>query len=317
MAKLIDDKKSYGIGNQNEGNNNTGSSKRVSFYKWKDGDNVVRLIGEPIMVRTYYLPKSSYNATEIFNADAFNKETNEHAIPKVINCPDWNIEERKFENNGDVLRSLNKIANEMLKIGKENGLPPAELKKWEGVRSKTMPTLQYKWLCFDRDMPYVVEDGRIKEPKELTGYQIITLSKTLFEMVIAAQEAYGSQDIFDKSLGCDIVFKKSIDAKTKKAVWAVNLKMNGRMVAETPLTEEELKLEMPNLLQLSGRQIPNELIMSNLLGEYAEMINDPSFEEVINANYTSYVKSSSAKSNSTANNIEDDSAIDDEDNGPF
>lgn len=310
MAKLIDDKKSYGIGNQNE--SNQGTSKRVSFYKWKDGDNVVRLIGEPIMVRTYYLPKSSYNATEIFNADAFNKEANEHAIPKVINCPDWNIEERKFENNGDVLRSLNKIANEMLKIGKENGLPPAELKKWEGVRSKTMPTLQYKWLCFDRDMPYVVEDGRIKEPKELTGYQIITLSKTLFEMVIAAQESYGDDDIFDLQKGCDLVFKKSIDSKTKKAVWAVNLKMNGRMVAETPLTEEEAKLEMPNLIELSGRQIPNELIMNNLLSEYAEMINDPSFEEVINSNYTTYTKTSAPKQD-----VEDDSAIDDVDNVPF
>ena len=93
--------------------------------------------------------------------------------------------------------------------------------------------------------------------------------------------------------------------------------MNGRMVAETPFTEEEEALEMPNLIELSGRQIPNELIMSNLLGEYAEMINDPSFEEVINANYTSYVKSSSTKSNSTVNNTEDDSAIDDEDNVPF
>ena len=303
MAKLIDEKKSYGIGNQSE---NTQTSKRISFYRWKDGDNVVRLVGEPIMVRTYYLPKSSYNATELFNPDAFNKDANEHALPKVINCPDWNIAERKFENNGDVLRALNKIANEMLKIGKENGLASAQLKKWQGVRNKTMPTLQYKWLCFDRDMPYVVEDGRIKEPKELTGYQIITLSRTLFEMVIAAQESYGEDDIFDVQKGCDLVFKKSIDSKTKKAVWAVNLKMNGRRVAETPFTDEEKALEMPNLLELSGRQIPNQLIMNNLLGEYAEMINDPSFSEIINSNNTNFVKGTSENTDK-----------DDVDNVPF
>jgi hypothetical protein len=71
MAKLIAEKKSFGIGNVNE--NSNVSAKRVSFYKWKDGDNVIRLIGEPIMVRTYYLPKSSYNSVDIFNTDAFNK----------------------------------------------------------------------------------------------------------------------------------------------------------------------------------------------------------------------------------------------------
>lgn len=312
MAKLITEKKSFGIGNVNE--NSNVSAKRVSFYKWKDGDNVIRLIGEPIMVRTYYLPKSSYNSVDIFNADAFNKQINEHAIPKVINCPDWNIEERKFEDNGDVLRKLNKTAYLMVSAMKDNGsVDPAEIKKWENIRLKTTATLQYKWLCFDRDMPYVVEDGRIKEPKEHTGYQIITLSKTLFEMVIAAQESYGDDDIFDKEKGCDLVFKKSIDTKTKKAVWAVNLKMNGRMVAETPLTEEELSIEMPNLLELSGRQIPNELIMNNLQKEYVEILNDDGVQTMIDSSNNGYANSSK---NAPAKNNE---AIEeeDEDDIPF
>lgn len=282
MAKLITEKRSYGI--VNEGETNGFNNKRISFYRWKDRDNNIRLIGQPVMVRTYYLPKSAYNPTDIFVDNAFDRENNEHPLPKMINCPDWNIEERKFENNGDVLRSLNKIANEMLKIGKENGLPATEIKKWEDIRNKTIPTLQYKWLCFDRDMPYVVEDGKIKEPKQLTGYQIITLTKSLFEMVVAAQESYGDDDIYDIDKGCDLVIKKSVDSKTKKAVWSVQLKMNGRTVSETPLTEEERALEMPNLMELSNKQVPNELIMSNLQSEFVDMLNDPSFEEIINNN---------------------------------
>lgn len=303
MAKLVDEKRSYGIANEGESNSNI---KRVSFYRWKDRDNNIRLIGEPVMVRTYYLPKSAYNPTDIFNENAFDRETNEHYLPKMINCPDWNIEERKFENNGDVLRSLNKIANEMLKIGKDNGLPADQIKKWEDIRNKTISTVQYKWLCFDRDMPYVVEDGRIKEPKQLTGYQIITFSKSLFEMVVAAQESYGDDDIYDIDKGCDLVIKKSVDSKTKKAVWSVQLKMNGRTVSETPLTDEERALEMPNLMELSNKQVPNELIMSNLQEEYVEMLNDPNFEEIINNNN---YKQAPAKNETAKSKSKDDEDV--------
>lgn len=280
MSYLSDMKAKYSNQNNNSGNN----SKVVGFYNWKDGDNIVRLVGKPIMTRTYYLPMSSFNKIDIFKKDAFDKENNkEFALPKVINSPNWNIEQECFEDNGDVLLSLNKIANEMIKVGTENGLPAEEIEKWKRIRNKTIPTLQYKFLCFDRDMPYVLEDGKIKQPRELSGYKIITFSKTLFEMIIAAQETYGDDDIFDVQKGADLVIKKSTDPKTHKVVWAANLRMIGRSVAETPLTDEEKALQMPNLLEISNKQIPNEQIMHNLLDEYAQMINDPEFEEIIHS----------------------------------
>ena len=281
MSYLSEMKAKYANQNGNNGNNN---AKMVAFYNWKDGDNIVRLVGKPIMTRTYYLPMSSFNKIDIFKKDAFDKQTNKQfALPKVINSPNWNIENECFEDNGDVLLYLNKIANEMVRVGTENGLQAQEIDKWKKIRSKTIPTLQYKFLCLDRDLPYVMEDGKIKQPRELSGYKIITFSKTLFEMIIAAQENYGDDDIFDIQKGCDIVIKKSTDPKTHKVVWAANLRMIGRSVAETPLTDEEKALEIPNLLEISNKQIPNEQIMHNLLDEYVQMITDPSFDQIIHS----------------------------------
>lgn len=297
------------------GNTNNNTSKMVAFYNWKDGDNIIRLVGKPIMTRTYYLPMSSFNKIDIFKKNAFDKENNkEFALPKVINSPNWDIENETFVDNGDVLLSLNRISNEMIKVGTENGLPPEEIDKWRKIRNKTIPTLQYKFLCLDRDMPYVIEDGKIKEPRELAGYKIITFSKTLFEMIIAAQENYGDDDIFDIEKGCDIVIKKSTDPKTHKVVWAANLRMIGRSVAETPLTEEELAIEMPNLLELSNKQISNEQIMYNLQDEYVEMINDPEFEQIIHSKgYKKNENSSNVKPTSTNDSVEEQN----EDDVPF
>lgn len=309
MSYLSDMKAKYSNQNSNSSN---GSSKMVAFYNWKDGDNIVRLVGKPIMTRTYYLPNSSFNKVDIFKKDAFDKQGNkEFALPKVINSPNWDIENECFVDNGDVLLSLNKIANEMVKVGTENGLQAEEIDKWKKIRSKTIPTLQYKFLCLDRDMPYVLEDGKIKQPRQLSGYKIITFSKTLFEMIIAAQENYGDDDIFDPDKGCDIVIKKSTDPKTHKVVWAANLRMIGRSVAETPLTEEEKALEFPNLIEISNKQIPNEQIMHNLLDDYAQMINDPSFEEIIHSKGYKKAETSNATANSQV------APEDDEDNVPF
>ena len=286
------------------------STKIVGFYSWKDGDNIIRLVGKPIMTRTYYLPMSSFNKIDIFKKNAFDKENNKQfAIPKVINSPNWDIENEKFVDNGDVLLYLNKIANEMIKVGTENGLSAEEINKWKAIRSKTIPTLQYKFLCLDRDMPYVIQDGKIKQPRQLAGYKIVTLSKTLFEMIVAAQQSYGQDDIFDPENGADLVIKKSVDPKTHKVVWAANLRMIGRSVAETPLTDEEKALEMPNLLQISNKQIPNEQIMHNLLDEYSEMINDPSFDQIIH--------SKGYKKNQTDADKQDDSQPKNDDDVPF
>lgn len=295
-------------------NNNNQTNKMVGFYTWKDGDNVVRLVGKPIMTRTYYLPMSSFNKVDIFKKDAFDRENNKQmALPKVINSPNWDIENEKFVDNGDVLLSLNRISNEMIKVGTQNGLPAQEIDKWKKIRNKTIPTLQYKFLCLDRDMPYVLQDGKLKQPRELSGYKIITFSKTLFEMIIAAQENYGEDDIFDVEKGCDIVIKKSTDPKTHKVVWSVNLRVIGRSIAETPLTEQEKELEIPNLLEISSKQIPNEQIMNNLLDEYSEMINDPSFEQIIHSN--NFVKNQKKNTNA----VEQDGVqnIDSQDDVPF
>ena len=300
MSYLSEMKAKYASQVKTNSNNN---NKIVGFYNWKDGDNIVRLVGKPIMTRTYYLPMGSFNKTDIFKKNAFDKESNkEFALPKVINSPNWDIENERFVDNGDVLLSLNKIANEMIKVGTANGLSAQEINKWKDIRTKTIPTLQYKFLCLDRDMPYVIEDGKIKEPRVLAGYKVITFTKTLFEMIIAAQETYGQDDIFDVDKGADLVIKKSVDPKTHKVVWAANLRMIGRTVAETPLTDEEKALQMPNLLQISNKQIPNEQIMHNLLEQYATMINDPAFEQIINSkNFKKNDQKSQENSDSNSN----------------
>lgn len=299
---------------------NGGFSRSISYFNWKSGDNNIRLVGKPIVTRTYYLPKSIYSPIDIFKKDAFDKESNENAIPKVINCANWDIETEEWKDNGDVLFSLNKIAREMLKLGEETGVAPEELKKWDLIKNKTNPTLQYRWLGFDRDTPYVLEttsSGRtvIKEPKELAGYKLMTFQKTMFEQLCSAQEAYGNDDIFSEDKGCDLVVKKIDGTKT---TWTINLKMSGKQVLETPLTEQEKEFEMPNLLEICGKQIPNELVMNNLLEEYVDMLNDPSFSEIINnsgkKNSSSTTNSKSTKTPKTSPNIKDE---DEDEDIPF
>lgn len=314
MSLLSEMKNKYNANaNRNNGNN---FARSISYMTWKSGDNNIRLVGKPIVTRTYYLPKSQYSPIDIFKKDAFDRETNENAIPKVINCANWNIQTEEWEDNGDVLFGLNKIAREMLKVGAEQGVSPEELKKWDLIKSKTNPTLQYRWLGFDRDNPFVLEmvNGRyvIKEPREMAGYKLMTFQKTVFEQLCAAQESYGDDDIFSEEKGCDIVVKRMDGNKTS---WAVGLKMNGRSVAESPLSDEEKAFEMPDLFEICGKQIPNELVMYNLLDEYVDMLNDPSFAEIIKASAKSSTTAKTSKP--TVKNVEPEDESSDEDEIPF
>ena len=316
MSLLSDMKNKYS--SSSKPNNGGNFTRSISYFNWKSGDNNIRLVGKPIVTRTYYLPKSMYSPIDIFNKDAFDRETNENAIPKVINCANWDIELEEWRDNGDVLFNLNKIAREMLRVGQEQGVAQEDLKKWELIKNKTNPTLQYRWLGFDRDSPYVLEtiNGRttIKEPKELAGYKLMTFQKTMFEQLCAAQEAYGDEDIFSEDKGCDIVVKK-IDGN--KTTWTVQLKMNGRQVLETPLTDEEKNIEAPNLFDICGKQIPNELVMANLLDEYVDMLNDPTFADIINGNTKQNKSTVSTSTKTKPNSVDNTVDTEDEDDIPF
>lgn len=318
MSLLTDMKNKYSSNGNQKGNGNF--TRSITYYNWKSGDNNIRLVGKPIVTRTYYLPKSIYSPIDIFNKDAFDRETNENAIPKVMNCANWDIESEEWKDNGDVLFNLNKIAREMIRVGQEQGVPAESLKEWELIKSRTNPSLQYRWLGFDRDSPYVLEtiNGRttIKEPKELAGYKLMTFQKTMFEQLCAAQEAYGDDDIFSEDKGCDLVVKK-IDGN--KATYTVQLKMNGRQVVETPLTDEERAIEVPNLFEICGKQVPNELVMANLLDKYVDMLNDPTFSDIINGSnkQTKSSSTTSSKASKPTKNVDSAMETEDEDDIPF
>lgn len=316
MSFLSGMKEKYDSSKNGQGKN--GFNKNIVYLNWKSGDNNIRLVGKPIVTRTYFLPKGQYSPIDIFNKNAFDREENENAIPKVINCANWDITEEAWKDNGDVLFNLNKIANEMLRVGKEQGVSQDELKKWELISLKTKPAIQYRWIGFDRDSPYVLEtiNGRtvIKEPRELVGYKIITFPKTAFTQLCGAQDAYGDEDIFSEDKGCDLVVKKIDGGQT---TWTVQLKMNGRQVLETPLTDIEKEFEQPNLLEVCGKQIPNELIMVNLLDEYVDMLNDPTFSDIINGSNKSQKTITKTQNNGNKSQVESDHSDSDEDEIPF
>ncbi len=64
-----------------------GSSARGIFHTFKTGDNIVRLVGEFIEVKTHFIaPMKSRGDRGLCISDAFEGEDK---LPQVCNCPDW------------------------------------------------------------------------------------------------------------------------------------------------------------------------------------------------------------------------------------
>lgn len=244
---------------------------RGIFHAWKDADNLVRLVGEFIEVKTHFVsPNPKRGERGLCQAKAFQGN---NRIPQTVNCLDWDVaKEEPTKLHTCPFCKLNAIAKQALK---EN--PTADEKKFfDALKQSAYARTALKWHIIDRDDPFVLklENGtEIKVP----GLKIATLGLELWKDIEGIFNQCGF-DISDLDEGIDICVTKTTAAKTAYAAKAV---LFGRppTVKVTPLSPEERAFERHDLKAICGKQTSLDALMDALHGDLRELLDLNSSDE--------------------------------------
>jgi hypothetical protein len=243
------------------------SSHKDIFHSFRDGDNIIRLVGEFLEVRTHFIaPVPKRSDRGLCLAKAFQGDKR---LPQLVNCLNWDVakeEARPAKDSHCPFCKLNDIARKALK-----GKPSAEEKKfWEGLKASAYPRTGLKWHLIDRDDPFVlrVVDGKEEKVK---GLKIGTIGTELWKDIEGIFNQCGS-DITNPKDGIDICVTKTVAAKTNYAGKAV-LVGKPPTVKVTPLTPEELAYELYDLKAICGKQTELDLLMDALHTDLREVLD--------------------------------------------
>jgi hypothetical protein len=243
------------------------SQHRDIFHSFHEGDNIIRLVGEFLEVRTHFIaPAPKRNDRGLCQAKAF--QGNNH-LPMLVNCPNWDITKEEARSPKDCHCPFCKL-NEIARKGLKEHPSPEEKKFYEGLRSAAYPRTGLRWHLIDRDNPYVLKVVDNKEEK-VKGLKIGTISTELWKDI----EGVFNQcdiDITDAKDGIDLCVTKTVDAKTSYAGKAV---LTGKppTVKVTPLTAEELAYELYDLKAVCGKQTELDALLDALHGDLREMLD--------------------------------------------
>lgn len=217
---------------------------RGIFADWKEGDNIVRLAGEFLEVRTHFIaPAPKRQERGLCMPVAFQGDDK---LPQVVNCWDWDVdrEEMKHEKTCPICK-LRAIA---LSILHEN--PTAEEKEYfEALMSAVSLRRNVKWNIIDRADPYVmmVENG---QEQKVLGFKIATFG----------MEAYGDiegifdqvqQDITDPDNGIDIKVHRGHNGT--RTTYTAQACVAGTSLKVTPFSEEERAMVLHDLKSVCGK----------------------------------------------------------------
>lgn len=241
------------------------------FHDFKEGDNIVRFLGEYVEVRTHFIaPSKKTKSRGVCNADAF---TGDDRLPMLVNCPDWDIqtESWKEERVCPVCR-LGKIARDGLS---NPDLSPEERKYFETLKSAAGGHHRYKWNVIDRDNPNVIVKNEDGTTEERVGIKIATLGKEAFEAVKGIFEQVGF-DITDPDDGVDV---KITRVNGNRVSYSAVCMIEGKGLKVTPLTDEERALDLHDLRKICGKQPDVDKIIDNLHEDYAEVLSINSDDE--------------------------------------
>ena len=244
------------------------SRTRGIFHDWQDGDNVIRLVGEFLEVRTHFIaPAPKRKERGLCNGEAFAKE-NENRLPKVINCPDWDVE-KEMEKDEKVcpICALHRIAKQALKED-----PNSEEKEYfEGIASLTRQRQNLKWNVFDRENPNVtVIDEQGNETKQ-KGLKIATIGREAWKYIEGIFEQCGF-DITDAEEGVDIKVVKGHNGS--RTCYSAQVMLEGKGLKVTPFDDEELEIvARPHELKaICGKQTDPTAVRAALHGDYADVL---------------------------------------------
>lgn len=265
---------SYKARQKNQQDNKGGKNRTKNIYhKMKDGDNIVRLVGNFLETRTHYLVGSL----------AREKDERGFAIPKVVNCGAWDTEnecwkEGVWKNNRVDYKEAAKhcplcavfyMAN--LK-SKDNESTEKERERFKGMLRKAGQRAAYKWNCIDRDDPYIIVQKEDKSEEKKLGLKILSVGEEAFKG-IANLFVEGRPYPVDAQKGIDIVIKKTME--NNRTTYKVEPRMVGDyQVVVSPLTEEEAKLEMFDLKAFSKKSFELAKLKSFFNADFATLLSE-------------------------------------------
>jgi hypothetical protein len=227
---------------------------RGIFHQWKDGDNVIRLAGNFLEVRTHFIaPAKARNDRGLCRQDAFLKD-GESSLPQVINCLDWDVE--KEEPRAIKRCPICKLAEIAKAILKEN--PTDEEKKFaDGLRQAASARSNLKWNIIDRDDPYIILTDNGTE-KRVLGFKIATIGMEAWKDIEGIFEQC-NRDISDPKLGIDVKVTKGSNGM--RVVYSAQAVLDGVSLKVTPFTAEEAAMPMHDLKGLCGKTVEPQKIV--------------------------------------------------------
>jgi hypothetical protein len=266
------------------GNNNT---RMVGiFHDWEQGSNHIRLVGEFIQVQTHFIaPAPKRSERGLCQEETFDRD-NENAISKVVNCPDWDVEnEQPHSKKTCPVCKLYRIALDALdelkeeeKNAPENEDPEAakarkkEIDYFTHLKGLARPRTNLKWNIFDREKPDVrIIDENGNETKQ-KGLKIASIGMEAWDDIEGIFEQCGF-DITDPQEGIDInVIKGHNGTRTAYSSQAV---IEGTGLKQTPFDDEEAELAKNphDLLAFCGKHTDADKIRDGLHGDYAELLD--------------------------------------------
>lgn len=235
----------------------TGQSNGGLYYSITEGTHIVRFVGNFTQRKVHWINNGVRNKLRLYNDSLFSNKK----IPINVNCLNWNIEGEERKDNGCVICKLNKIAKNLLYNHKDS-LSKDEITKFENLRSKTNDSTLYNWNIIPRK-------------PDVQGYKIIGVSSDLFKDLLDIHNNYPKIFASD-DFGVDIKIVRSNDAGKTSYSASIVLK-DGMTVQVTPLTEDEKKWKLINLIEVCGKQTDQQLLLDNLESEWKDLLT--SFED--------------------------------------
>lgn len=234
------------------------------FLNWKDGDNLVRLAGGYVEMRTHFVaPNVRQKLRGICKMEAFEK--GDGSISQVINCLDWDI---KTESATKVQTCpICKLYHLASKLLSENP-SEAEKKFYTELKTATQYKTGYRWNVLDRDNPFVsVTDGGTTS--QVLGFKIATLGKEAFGDVRGIFMQCGF-DISAPDTGVDIKITKG--NSNGRVAYQAQVILQGTAVKQTPFTAEEKALQLRDIKQICGKQYAVAAIIAAMHDDLREML---------------------------------------------
>ena len=247
-----------------------GGGRTMGIFKdWNQGENVIRLVGEFLEVRTHFIaPAPKIGSRGMCMEEAFAKD-NDDKIPKVVNCPDWDVDtETEKKKKTCPICNLNRIAAQAMTEGPND----EEAKYFKTLRDGARARTKLKWNIFDRDDPNVtVVDDKGNEAKR-KGLKIASIGTEAMEDIEGIFEQVAPVDITDPEEGVDIKVIKGHNGM--RVEYSAQVILSGKSLKETPFDDEEKEIvARPHELKaICGKQTDMDKVVAGLHGDYKEIL---------------------------------------------